>query len=944
MNALPWENVKDLLYEAMMLPVDRRRHLLDEACSSNPHLRAEVDSLLDAVGEIHSGFMNAPPIERAMIDDLDFRAGTGPFDRGMLIAGRYQLDSKLGEGGMGQVWLAEQISPVRRQVALKLIKAGMYDEHTVQRFESESQSLAIMDHPVIARVYDAGKTDLGQPYFVMEFVRGRAITEYCDEKRLSVGERLELLARVCEGVQHAHQKAIIHRDLKPANILVNEMDGVAAPHIIDFGLAKAMSASIAPGRTLTQLGQFMGTPDYMSPEQVSARGSDIDTRTDVYSLGVIMYVLLTGLPLFETDSFERIPLDELLRRVRENNPLRPSVRVSNDRNGSATSADARQSGPKQLARLLRGDLDLITMKALEKDRDLRYDSPAELAADIRRYLNHEPIVARPGNTIYQLRKYVRRHRIGVAAAAGILLMLAAFTAIQALELRRISRERDRANRERDRAARVSDFMTGIFKVSDPGQARGNSVTAREILDKASNEIETGLANDPEVQSQMMQVMSRTYVNLGLYARAEELARRALDARTTILGPNDQKTLESMTQVGLILHREGHAAEAEKMELQAYEGTRRILGSDNSLTLEAEDYLASALVYLGRFDEAEKLEREVVERATRVLGPNSERTLRAMDNLGAALLWQNRNLEAEQEFRRLLQVAGAAWGPENPGTLRATSSLATALAGEGRLAEAEPLDRSTLATEERVLGPDHPLTGDSRESLAYVLSLEGKRANAEKLYRESLASRTRAFGPESSLTLFSESELADLLYNMGRFREAENQGRETLKTQIRTMGPESLYALKSKDLLASILIKEGQYAEAESLARDTFEARMRSLGPAHPETLGSLRLLGIAMAFSRHYADASKLYRDVIAKQGNSSGERGRWTVWNDFASVAISAGHPDDAIQYLREAIDRGFRDADALAADDNLKSLRRNPHFRELVANLRHAPTKSVP
>ena len=941
MNAQPWENVKELLYQAMKLPLDRRSQFLDDSCSSNPHLRAEVDSLLNAVGEIHSGFMNASPIESAMIDDLDFRTGTGLFEEGMSIAGRYQLDSKLGEGGMGQVWLAEQISPVRRQVALKLIKAGMYDEHTVQRFESERQSLAIMDHPVIARVYDAGTTELGQPYFVMEFVRGHLITEYCDEKRLRVPQRLELFMRVCEGVQHAHQKAIIHRDLKPANILVNEIDGVPAPHIIDFGLAKAVSASIARESMLTQLGQFMGTPDYMSPEQAGAPGCDIDTRTDVYSLGVVLYVLLTGSKLFETGSLERLPLDELLRRVREDTPPRPSARVSSDHNSSA-SADARQSEPKPLARLLRGDLDLITMKALEKDRDLRYDSPAELAADIRRYLHHEPVVARPTSARYQLRKYVLRHRIGVAAAAGILLVLAALTAVQALELRRISRERDRANHERDRATRVSDFMTGIFKVSDPGQARGNSVTAREILDKASNEIETGLAKDPEVQSQMMQAMSRTYVNLGLYARAEELARRALDARMTLLGPNHQKTLESMTQLGLILHREGHAAEAEKTELRAYEGTRRILGPDNSLTLEAEDYLASALVYLGRFDEAEKLEREVVERATRVLGPNSERTLRAMDNLGAALLWQNRNREAEQEFRRLLQVAGRAWGPENPGTLRATSSLATALAGEGRLAEAEPLDRSTLATEERVLGPDHPLTGDSRESLAYVLSLEGKRADAEKLYRESLASRTRAFGPESSLTLFSKFELVDLLYNMGHFREAENQGRETLKAQVRTMGPESPYVLRSKDLLASILIKEGQYAEVESLARDTFEARMSSLGPAHPETLGSLRQLGIAMAHSRHYADASKLYRDVIAKQSNSSGQEDRWTVWYDFASVAIAAGHPDDAIQYLREAIDRGFRNADALAVDDNLKNLRRNPHFRELFANLTHAPMRS--
>ncbi|MGB8096955.1 MAG: tetratricopeptide repeat protein [Terracidiphilus sp.] len=938
MSADSWERVKEILHQAMQLAPEQRSPFLDDACSSDAAMRAEVESLLLAGEEIRNTFLQSPPQAANLELDHEENTFAGVLAVGKIFAQRFLLVRKLGEGGMGQVWLADQTSPVRRQVALKLIKAGMYDESVVQRFQSERQSLAMMDHPAIAKVFDAGATPQGQPYFVMEYIPGLPIIEYCDQKKLKIADRLELFIQACEGVQHAHQKAIIHRDLKPANILVVEVDGKPMPRIIDFGLAKVATPQLTDQSLFTHRGLFVGTPGYMSPEQADPNILDIDTRTDVYSMGVVLYVLLAGSTPFGTRQ-QKQSFEEFLRKLREDEPPLPSKKAP-----SAATAAARSTEPGHLVKLLRGDLDWIAMKALEKDRARRYGTPTELVADIRRYLNHLPVMARPGNVAYHVRKYIRRHRVTVGVVIAFVLAGAAFTALQASELLRITRERDRADRERDRATRITDFMTGMFKVSDPGQARGNSVTAREILDKASNEIETGLAKDPEVQSQMMQVMSRTYVNLGLYARAEELARRSLDARMTLLGPNDQKTLESMTQLGLILHREGHAAEAEKMERQAYEGTRRILGSDNALTLESEDYLASALVYLGRFDEAEKLEREVVERATRVLGPNSERTLRAMDNLGDALLWQDRNLEAEQEFRRLLQVAGRAWGPENPGTLRATSSLATALAGEGRLAEAEPLDRSTLATEERVLGPDHPLTGDTRESLAYVLSLEGKQADAEKLYRESLASRTRAFGPESSLTLFSKFELVGLLYKMGRFREAENQGRETLKAQVRTMGPESPYALRSKVLLASILIKEGQYAEAESLARDTFEARMRSLGPANPETLGSLRLLGIAMACSQHYADASKLYRDVIAKQSNSSGQEDRWTVWYDFASVAISAGHPDDAIQYLRKAIDLGFRNADALAADDNLKNLRSNPHFQELVANLRHAPPKPLP
>jgi non-specific serine/threonine protein kinase/serine/threonine-protein kinase len=423
------------------------------------------------------------------------------------------------------VWLAEQTSPVRRQVALKLIKAGMYDEAVVQRFQSERQSLAIMDHPAIAKVFDAGATPQGQPYFVMEYVPGVPITEYCDQKKLKISDRLELFIQVCEGVQHAHQKAIIHRDLKPANILVVEVDGKPVPRIIDFGLAKAATSQVGGESIFTQLGHFVGTPGYMSPEQADPNVQDIDTRTDVYSLGAVLYVLLAGIQPFETRQGKQ-PLDELLRKLREEEPPRPSTKVGADRETSTATAEARGIEPQQLVSLLRGDLDGITMKALEKDRTRRYGAPSELATDIQRYLNHEPVEARPASAGYRLRKYARRHRVAVGVVVGLVTLLAIFSVLQTLQLRRITRERDRANRERDRANRegdranrITDFMAGMFKVSDPGEARGNTVTVREILDKASNDMGAGLAKDPQVQSQMMQVMARTYGNLGLYPRA-----------------------------------------------------------------------------------------------------------------------------------------------------------------------------------------------------------------------------------------------------------------------------------------------------------------------------------------------------------------------------------------------------------------------------------------
>lgn len=454
----------------------------------------------------------------------------------------------------------------------------MYDGAVVQRFQAERQSLAIMDHPAIAKVFDAGATPQGQPYFVMEHVNGLPITEYCDRKKFTIRDRLGLFVQVCEGVQHAHQKAIIHRDLKPANILVVDVDGKPVPRIIDFGLAKAIAPQVAAETLVTQLGSLVGTPGYMSPEQADPSVPDIGTRTDVYSLGVVLYVLLTGSQPIDTTLWKRQPLDALLRRLREEEPPTPSTKVSADRASSSANAEARGTDSKQLVSLLQGDLDWITMKALEKDRTRRYGAPSELASDIRRCLNHEPVLARPATVGYRLRKYTRRHRVALTVAAGLMLLLLAFSVLQAMELRRISRERDRATRERDRATRITDFMTGMFKISDPSEARGNTITAREILDKSSADIKTGLAKDPEVQSEMMEVMSRTYVGLGLYARAYDLANSALDSRLRLLGPNDPKTLKSMGQVGVDLAYQGHYTEAEKMLRQAVDGERRVPGS------------------------------------------------------------------------------------------------------------------------------------------------------------------------------------------------------------------------------------------------------------------------------------------------------------------------------------------------------------------------------
>jgi len=488
-------------------------------------MRIELESLLLAGENVPPAFLQSTPW-----DHVDFAAGA--LQAGQTFARHFHLISKLGEGGMGQVWLAEQTSPVTRQVALKLIKAGMTDDAVEQRFRSELQSLAIMDHPAIAKVFDAGTTAQGQPYFVMEYVPGLPITRYCDERRLDIPARLGLFVRVCEGVQHAHQKAIIHRDLKPPNILVQDVDGNPAPRIIDFGLAKAVTPQLTGESVYTRLGQFIGTPGYMSPEQLDTQ-RDVDTRTDVYSLGVVLYVLLAGTLPFETKRWHRQPLDELLRELRLEEPPSPSSKIIADRDTSAATAHSRCTEPKQLVKLLRGDLDAITAKALERDRARRYGTPSELAADIQRYLRHEPVLARPASASYRLKKYVRRHRFGVSAAAVLALLLCAFAMLQAQELRATIRERDRANHERDRAlslaARnhaVQEFLDLL--ISDAAQSQ-KPMNVNDMLDRSESLAASEFHDDPENRAAVLDMLGLHYHTTGGDARAEPLMQQALAA-------------------------------------------------------------------------------------------------------------------------------------------------------------------------------------------------------------------------------------------------------------------------------------------------------------------------------------------------------------------------------------------------------------------------------
>jgi serine/threonine protein kinase len=533
-----WEKIKEVFGGALECNASERAAFLDQACGDDRSLRQEVESLIQAYES--SGNLWQFPLPPGPPDNIEGR-----------FIGPYQLLKRIGEGGMGQVWLAQQTAPLQRKVALKLVRWGMYDDTLLQRFRSERQSLAVMDHPAIAKVFDAGATSEGQPYFVMEYVAGVPITDYCNQKKLNISERLELLIKVCEGVQHAHQKAIIHRDLKPANILVVDVDGKPVPRIIDFGLAKAINRDITDETVNTRIGHFVGTPGYMSPEQCDPASTDVDTRTDVYSLGVILYVLLTGSLPFETKDWKDKPLEEILRGLRDRDPVRPSAKVSADRETSITTAEARGTEPKQLVRALRGDLDWITMKAIEKDQNRRYASVTAFTDDLRRYLKHEAISARPDTFAYRTAKFARRNRTAVAViSAGLTLVIGSLS----IGLLIANRERKVAER---RFAQVRQLANKFIAIDDSIRGLPGSTKVRMQLVSDSLQYLTSLSADVHGDNDLSLEIAIAYKvvaavqgnptspNLGQYREAEANLTRASGFVDPILAqdPTNSRALD-----------------------------------------------------------------------------------------------------------------------------------------------------------------------------------------------------------------------------------------------------------------------------------------------------------------------------------------------------------------------------------------------------------------
>jgi tetratricopeptide (TPR) repeat protein len=909
-----------------------RAAVLDRDCP-DPDVRRRVEALLRAHDQPDS-LLDQPAATAA---HTAHQAETV----GAVVAGRYKLLEPIGEGGMGTVWMAEQREPVKRLVAVKLIKPGMDSRQVLARFEAERQALALMDHPNIAKVLDGGTTADGRPFFVMELVKGLPLTDYCDQRRLTVRDRLGLFVRVCGAVQHAHQKGVIHRDLKPTNVLVTEHDGAPVPKVIDFGLAKALHGTGAlTEKTLhTAFGAAVGTPLYMAPEQVGINALDVDTRTDVYALGVILYELLTGSTPIDRKRLNEALWDEVRRLIREEDPPRPSVRLSAS-DALPSIAARRHAEPAKLSRLVRGDLDWVVMKALEKDRNRRYDTANGLSRDVERFLRDEPVEAHPPTAGYRVRKFVARNK-GQVIAAGLLLLTlvggAVGTTLGLVEARRqrdaaerarkdeagqrhlaqvrereAKADRDRADREKRTAEAIRGFLqrdllnqASIWEQADAARAAGGGFepkrnpTIRELLDRAAaglapEKMAAKFPDQPLVQAGLLATVGEAYRGVGEYAKAADHLRRAHDLFAAHCGPDHPETLRLLAHLGNAYNGAGRNAEAIRLLEQVRDARARTHPPDDPYTLVVLNNLAGAYLDAGRYPEAARLFERVRDVQVKKFDPDHRDTLRTLNNLAQTYLSAGRYPDAVRLLERVRDAAVRTLGPGDPLTLLVGSNLAAAYVYSGRFADAVRLLEQARDVVVEKFGPEDPYTLTTLGNLGTAYNKSGKVAEAVRLLESVRDVQTKTLGPDHPDTLLTLHNLARAYDDAKGPSEAARLFERVRDAAVRTFGADHPFTLGTLTGLASMYQRTGKRPEAIRLLESVRDVQVKALGADHPHTLSTLQYLAVAYRDADRLPEAVRLYERV-----------------RDGRTKALGTDHPDTLVTSHHLAA--AYRDAGRL-------------------------------
>jgi serine/threonine protein kinase/tetratricopeptide (TPR) repeat protein len=917
---------EETLFElALNTPTADRATLLDRECAGDPDLRTRVEALLAARQVLESLARREPapasptppgeappPAPGETTAPLDGRPAEGV---GSLLAGKYKLVEQIGEGGMGAVFMAQQTAPVRRAVAVKVIKAGMDTRAVLARFDAERQALALMDHPNIARVLDAGTTDSGRPFFVMELVNGTPITRFCDQRRLTPRERLKLFVPVCQAIQHAHQKGVIHRDLKPSNVLVALYDDRPVPKVIDFGVAKATGPQLTEQTLMTGFGDVVGTPEYMSPEQATLNSLDIDTRSDVYALGVLLYELLTGTTPVDRRSLGQAAVLEILRIVREVEPPAPSSRLSTLAALPSIAAN-RSVEPARLAAMLRGELDWIVMKALEKDRSRRYETANALARDVQRYLADETVEASPPSTAYRLRKFLRRHRGPVLAVSTIFLLLVGgivgttIGLVQAQKARQSESNRaqgerqakETAERRLDQIEKGIAILGSIFEDLDPRAEEKEGRPLRAILadrlDRAAAQLDGEAIADPLVVAKLQDRLGRTCLGLGHTVPAESLFTKALATRKAHLGADHPLTLASMHNQALAFDSAGRPAEAIALLERVRDTRTKTLGGEHPDALNAQNDLALMYLRAGRRDEAVALLERVRDvRAVR-LGGDHALTLAALESLAQAYVGVWRGKEAIELLERVRHLRTKELGPDHRDTLRALNTLAFAYQSSGQMKPAIALFEETRDAVVPRLGPDHPQTLNILDNLVRMYRAVGRTKEAIALGEQVRDARVKNLGvyhphtihildnlalayrdagkPEQALPLLQQAaagleklafihgdsgriiaNLCECLEKSNRPRQADDWRRKWLAAARENYGPESTIYASELEVQGTDLLDRGRHADAAPILRECLSVR-RKTQPEDWQTFQAQSLLGAALLGQRAYAEAEPL--------------------------------------------------------------------------------------